>query len=164
MHELEAIARAARRAVDASETPVLATVLEVTGSSYRQPGAHMLVTGDGWQAGSISGGCLEGDIVRRGAWLTRAGQVTLAYDTSDDEAAYGLGCGGSIRVLLERLGGGRTDLLGFLEACLARRQPGVVATVIASPGNEPRPGERLLFAAGRVLQHDFHDADTPAVL
>jgi xanthine/CO dehydrogenase XdhC/CoxF family maturation factor len=99
--ELAAILSAARKAWAAGETPVLATVIATRGSSYRKPGARMLVTSDGWQAGSISGGCLEADVVRRAAWLVEHGKpVVRTYDTSAD-GEVALGCGGEVDVLLE---------------------------------------------------------------
>ena len=80
---------------------MLATVVATRGSSYRKPGARMLVTSKGWQAGSISGGCLEADVVRRAAWLVEQGKPILkTYDTSAD-GEVALGCGGEVDVLLE---------------------------------------------------------------
>lgn len=101
MSELSAILRAARAAWSAGQTPVLATVVATRGSSYRKPGARMLVTTEGWQAGSISGGCLEADVVRRAAFLVEQGEsVIRTYDTSAD-GEVALGCGGEVDVLLE---------------------------------------------------------------
>lgn len=80
---------------------MLATVVATRGSSYRKPGARMLVTSEGWQAGSISGGCLEADVVRRAAWLVEQGKpLVRTYDTSAD-GEVALGCGGEVDVLLE---------------------------------------------------------------
>ncbi len=99
--ELGAILEAAQKAWRAGETPVLATVVATRGSSYRKPGARMLVTSQGWQAGSISGGCLEADVVRRAAWLVEQGKpIVKTYDTSAD-GDVALGCGGEVDVLLE---------------------------------------------------------------
>ncbi|MES2465594.1 MAG: XdhC family protein [Armatimonadota bacterium] len=67
MSKLEEIVEGAEIAWRQGKEALLATVLGVRGSAYRRPGARMLFTSDGWQAGSISGGCLEGDILRR-AW------------------------------------------------------------------------------------------------
>lgn len=101
MNELAAILAAARKAWAAGETPVLATVIATRGSSYRKPGARMLLTSEGWQAGSISGGCLETDVVRKAAWLVEQGQpIVRTYDTSAD-GEVALGCGGEVDVLLE---------------------------------------------------------------
>jgi xanthine/CO dehydrogenase XdhC/CoxF family maturation factor len=84
---------------------VLATVVDVKGSAYRHPGARMLITSDGRRVGSISGGCLEGDVARKGWWWTESGKpVVRVYDTTSDEEALwelGLGCNGVVRVLLK---------------------------------------------------------------
>ncbi len=113
---------------------ILATVVKVSGSSYRGPGARMLITGDGGRTGSISGGCLEGDVVKKAWWLTgETDAVVRVYDnTSDDDAvwAFGLGCNGVVHVLLERFGAGTQPLpISLLEAC--RTAGGVLATVIS---------------------------------
>lgn len=83
----------------------LATVVKVRGSSYRSPGARMLIRKDGRWTGSISGGCLEGDALRKARQVMNSGEVKLVtYDTMDDEnndLGVGLGCNGIIDVLIE---------------------------------------------------------------
>ncbi|HEY5242821.1 MAG TPA: XdhC family protein, partial [Polyangiaceae bacterium] len=105
MHELKSIALAAERLRRKSEPFLTATVVRVKGSSYRRPGARMLVTRDRWVTGSVSGGCLEDDVLRRGWWRTRAGGPHLVtYDArSQEELGWGLGigCDGVVDVLLE---------------------------------------------------------------
>ena len=59
----------------------LVTLVGVEGSSYRRPGARMLIGSDGSWAGSVSGGCLEAEVVRKAAWLTRRGAVVERYST-----------------------------------------------------------------------------------
>ncbi|NNG64705.1 XdhC family protein, partial [Pseudomonas fragi] len=49
---------------------VLATVVKVEGSAYRRPGARMLIPRDGQAVGTVSGGCLEQELVRKAWWLT----------------------------------------------------------------------------------------------
>lgn len=130
MNEIQAIVAAAQQAEQDGKTAVLATVVDVEGSSYRRPGARMLVTEDGWQAGSISGGCLEGDIVKRGLWLTQNGPALLTYDTTDDDDivfGVGLGCRGVVSVFLERVTASSIPL-AFLADCIERRTSGVLAT------------------------------------
>jgi xanthine dehydrogenase accessory factor len=86
------------------EACVLTTVIEVEGSSYRRPGARLLVAGSGDYAGTISGGCLEAEVVRKAAWKVRDGAVLERYSTMFDDTAeipYGLGCGGVVDLLLE---------------------------------------------------------------
>ena len=86
------------------EATALASLVRVEGSSYRSEGARLLVGADGSSAGSISGGCLEAEIVRKAQWLTRTGATVQRYSTLFDDTAeipYGLGCGGTVHVLLE---------------------------------------------------------------
>ncbi len=85
----------------------LATLVHVEGSSYRTPGARLLVGANAKYVGSVSGGCLEAEIVRKAQWLTRAGAAVERYSTLFDDTAeipYGLGCGGTVDVLIEPAG------------------------------------------------------------
>ncbi len=83
---------------------VLVTMVRSAGSSYRRPGAHLLALPDGRTAGTISGGCLEADLLRKAQWRVREGAVVQSYDTGFDDLAeipFGLGCGGAVDLLLE---------------------------------------------------------------
>jgi xanthine dehydrogenase accessory factor len=85
----------------------LATLVRTEGSSYRAVGARILIGADGEYAGSISGGCLEAEIVRKAQWLVARGAVVERYSTLFDDTAeipYGLGCGGTVDVLIEPAG------------------------------------------------------------
>jgi xanthine/CO dehydrogenase XdhC/CoxF family maturation factor len=85
---------------------VLVTVVGTRGSSYRSPGARMLILPDGSRIGAVSGGCLEGELCRRAHWWTSQSPAVLkTFDTStqEDNEGFGLGCGGRIDLLLERL-------------------------------------------------------------
>ena len=168
MSELSAILAAARQAWAAGETPVLATVIATRGSSYRKPGARMLVTSQGWQAGSISGGCLEADVVRRAAWLVEQGTpVVRTYDTSAD-GEVALGCGGEVDVLLEPF---REDSAAAkaIAQVVETRKP-VELTVMEGRVETLRPPQRLvicgaghdalpLHAMARSLGWDVHVVD-----
>jgi len=85
---------------------VLATLVNVIGSSYRQPGARMLIHQDGSHVGTLSGGCLERDIAREAWPLTADGAAVATYDTRADaflpNGRYGSGCDGVVHVLLQR--------------------------------------------------------------
>jgi len=99
----ELLAAAAR--LRAERTPfVIATVVRVRGSSYRRPGARMIVTEQGGRvAGSVSGGCLEANLVRTAFWRTRNGPALATFDSTDpDDPDAVLGCGGVVEILLER--------------------------------------------------------------
>ena len=88
----------------AGEAAVLATVVRTRGSSYRVPGARLLIAAKGQRAGSISGGCLEDDLVKKAWWLTEGDRRPIRrYDTNPDGdllPAFGLGCNGVIDILL----------------------------------------------------------------
>lgn len=105
MKELVEIIRAYDEATLNDMQTVLATVVHVEGSSYRRPGARMLVLENGLMIGAISGGCLEGDALKK-ALLTFSDKTSrlITYDTSNEEdASVGiqLGCEGIIQVLFE---------------------------------------------------------------
>lgn len=95
------------QALDFSERKaVLATVVGLKGSGYRRPGARMLILDNGLWVGAISGGCLEGDALRKAREVMQSGQPRLVvYDTTrpDDNFGIGLGCHGILDVLLEPL-------------------------------------------------------------
>ena len=154
MRDLLDILTAAERLASAGEAATLATVVRVEGSSYRLPGARMLVDAAGRRTGSVSGGCLESDVARRGRLLSSdRPSMVVRYDASDDgsgeDAAWGfaLGCNGSIDVLIERVvpTAPTASGLAFLQRCLRDRRRGAVLHVF--PGGR-RPGRLARHAAG----------------
>src|SRR5580698_3511682 len=92
MKELQEIVGRLMRAERAS---VLATLTSVEGSSYRRPGARMLISSDGSRIGSISGGCLEEDLVERSRSVAASGSAELVvYDTTvENDIVWGVGLG-----------------------------------------------------------------------
>ncbi|NMG76461.1 XdhC family protein [Aromatoleum diolicum] len=137
MTETQRILQAHAKARACGEEMALATVVAVEGSTYRRPGARMLVTADGTSVGAISGGCLERDVVRLAARVLHRGEPVVAvYDSTDEEVAegYALGCNGVVVVLIEPLVAGEADVLDFISACLKRGRSGVVATVFGIDG------------------------------
>ncbi|MCH8065079.1 MAG: XdhC family protein [Chloroflexi bacterium] len=85
------------------EEIALATLVGVEGSAPRLPGARLLLTRSGRMAGSVSGGCVEGDVYERALAVLDSGQPAVASYGIDDEEGFrvGLSCGGTIRVLIE---------------------------------------------------------------
>ena len=118
---------------------VLATVVAVEGSSYRRPGARMLLAQDGRRAGTVSGGCLEAEVAKRAWWLTSNGPVVERYSTLDDDGdlPYGSGCGGVVYILLERRATA-SRLVHALRTAWEVRKPLAIATVL----DGSRIGER----------------------
>jgi xanthine dehydrogenase accessory factor len=103
--DLEVLKRSAEW-VEAGRRVLLVTVVKTWGSSPRPEGAMLAVRDDGHVVGSVSGGCIEDDIIdrvrREGMTQTRAEAVT--YGVSADEARrFGLPCGGTIQLVLEPL-------------------------------------------------------------
>jgi xanthine dehydrogenase accessory factor len=99
------------------ESLVLATITATEGSTYRKPGAMMLISPQGDFEGLISGGCLEGDLLHHAARVFSSGETAfVTYDMhADDDLVWslGLGCDGVINLMLQRLD--RDDHFGFLE-------------------------------------------------
>ncbi|WP_437573258.1 NTP transferase domain-containing protein [Sorangium sp. So ce887] len=161
MNEIERIVREAAALATERSPFLLATVVRVSGSSYRRPGARMLVAGDRWLSGCVSGGCLEGDVMLRGEHRCRDGAVVVTYDstTEDGEAwGVGLGCNGVVDVLLEHVAAGAThDALAFAGACFAEETTGTLVTVIRSTACAVRVGARLAFGPPCALAYPVAD-------
>ena len=158
MAEQRAIVAMWRKEQDAAS--VLATLIHVDGSSYRRPGARMYIHPPG-HAGSISGGCLEGEVVRKASWLTRNGAVIEKYSTVFDATStedgrdipYGLGCGGIINLLLEPLKLDETRAI--LEALEAAQQ----GTILCSATLLPSDSQHFARVIVRKGSLEFPDAD-----
>lgn len=170
MKELEKIVAEAERARTSEKTIALATVVSIEGSAYRLPGARMLIADGKWIAGSISGGCLEDDVVlRAGEAIEKNAAVVATYDTtSDDDIVFGvgLGCKGVVTLLIEpiRPAGQGLDFVGFAKACLKGRATGVAATVVHVRGQlNAKPGCRMVSHAGAGTT-DIDDSELKAKL
>lgn len=149
MRDLREIAAVRERVREGGPPAVLATVVTLTGSAYRGPGARLLVLGDGTAAGSVSGGCLERDVRARAEVLRETGRAELvSYDLTEDDAPWGLGmrCGGRVSLLLEPLPGGFPEHLAFLLDAAERRRTVVLATLFRAAGEGAPPlGARLML-------------------
>ena len=136
------------------ESAVVATVVKTSGSAYRLPGARLLLARNGRRAGSVSGGCLEDDLVKKAWWLTESGPVVRRYDTTPDgeiATGFGLGCNGIIHVLLERIAPGHAEILDLLRTVRNSRRAMSIAHVIA-PSN--RAGQRFAMDQSRPADAD----------
>lgn len=121
----------------------LATVIETWGSAPRPAGSQMVVDAAGRFMGSVSGGCVEGDVVIAAQEALQTGASRLLdYGVADDTAfGLGLACGGRIRVLVEPVGHAWPDLmLADLVAARAARQPRLYAVDLQSLQRRPIPG------------------------
>jgi xanthine dehydrogenase accessory factor len=136
---------------------VLVTVVGTRGSSYRSPGARMLILPDGSRIGAVSGGCLEGELCRRAHWWTsESPAVVKTFDTStqEDNEGFGLGCGGGIDLLLERLDRDTSTthpLLAQQRVTESREVAALAMVLEATAVSGLRVGER--FALDSVQQY-----------
>jgi xanthine dehydrogenase accessory factor len=117
--DLEVLRKSAQW-LDEGKRVLLVTVVRTWGSSPRPPGAMLAVREDGQVVGSVSGGCIEDDIVERsrreGAYITRPQSATYGV-TAEDARKFGLPCGGTIQLVLEPAGPQSriAELLGMIE-------------------------------------------------
>jgi xanthine dehydrogenase accessory factor len=141
---------------------VLVTLVCAEGSSYRRPGAHLLISADGTYAGTISGGCLEAEVVRKALWMVRAGAVVERYSTLFDDTAeipFGLGCGGIVDLLFEPVD--TPECRAYLEAMEASLTgtESIVATRLPEDNNKlARTIHRdlaLAFASKALTGHEI---------
>lgn len=140
--------------VESSAVPaVLVTLVDVRGSSYRRPGAHLLTVAEGASSGTISGGCLEGEVLRKAAWHVREGARVENYSTLFDDTAeipYGLGCGGEVDLLYEDAGSPDGEaLLAALEASLGGKEL-LVVTLLPE---QDVPLKRVVWSGDGALEY-----------
>ena len=142
----------------------LATLVKASGSTYRRPGARMLILEDGGSAGSVSGGCLERDLIEKGQVAARKGEsILVTYDTSAEEDivfGVGLGCKGAVHILVEPLrpGSAAEELIRFIENIFHRRHSGAVATVFQIRGDvQVRLGDRWMLDSDGTVSGRLDD-------
>ena len=101
----EDILREAQLWRERGRSVAIATVVETWGSAPRPVGSHLVIDEDGLFLGSVSGGCVEGDVVTEALDVIADGSPrVLEFGIADDKAwKAGLSCGGRIRVFVERL-------------------------------------------------------------
>lgn len=152
MKEISDIILAFDEAQKQQKQTALATVVHVDGSSYRRPGARMLITEDGELTGAISGGCLEGDALRKSLLAILEQKTKLVtYDTNDEDDAklgLGLGCNGIIQVLIEPITpSDSNNPIELLRKATAPRQKSSLVTLFSLQDKRgPQPGTCLLVS------------------
>ncbi|HEY0429516.1 MAG TPA: XdhC family protein [Pyrinomonadaceae bacterium] len=158
--ELQEIIKYFEQAAPEASRAILATVVDVKGSSYRLPGARMLVGERGEMLGTVSGGCLEADVLERANQVLRTGNTEIfTYDTTnleDSIFSLNMGCRGVIRILLERPD---SDFMYFLRRLYKSRHGGLIATLINPQTNEYEIGARLMFDEDCLATSDFSPAE-----
>ncbi len=148
LDELGQLITRAREWRDAGHAMVLATVVRTWGSSPRRAGSHLLVRDDGLFEGSVSGGCVEGEVVVEALDVLASGRARLMDFGVADETAWrvGLGCGGQVAILVQRVDAGGFPFVLFDELADARakgRAYQVTFDLAGGPavaGDDPAPG------------------------
>lgn len=136
------------------EKAVLATVVDLKGSGYRLPGARMLIKANGDATGTVSGGCLEADVLERAKRVLETGKAEIfTYDTTADENSVfslNMGCRGVLRILLEPVDDD-SEMISRLHAVNENRKPLAAATMIDTGGDEKSSvGSRVFIDESNV--------------
>lgn len=144
---------------------VLGVLVETLGSTYRKPGAMMLIASSGEYAGLLSGGCLEGDLRERARSVFETGVPSIAsYDLrGPDDLLWGLGlgCEGAMKILLLRAGADNAwQPLAHLASAFAEHRPTAVGLVAESASAELKAGAVIVPGEGPADQ--VHSAITAA--
>lgn len=147
LKETSEVLAAAARWRAAGRRMALATIVDVRGSTYRRPGARLLVPEEGDSIGNLSGGCLEGGVEEVARSVMRAGEPRLElYDlTADDEVVWGwgLGCNGAIEVFVEAADRA-AEVAAALTAAIEQERAVSIATIIETRAAGVERGARLL--------------------
>ena len=142
----------------------LATIVSVTGSTYRRPGARLLVPDEGDAIGNLSGGCLEGQVTEIGRDVMKSGESHLEfYDlTADDEVVWGwgLGCNGAIEVFIEPAANAAATAAILREALEDERSLATVTVLSSSVPGVEQGARIVVYPDGTVTGTLGDDAMT----
>jgi xanthine/CO dehydrogenase XdhC/CoxF family maturation factor len=138
----------------------LATIVAVSGSTYRRPGARLLVPEEGELVGNISGGCLENDVADVAKIVMREGVARIvSFDlTADDDAVWGwgLGCNGAFELFVEPADKA-AEVAGALRMALEEERPISMVTVLDSDVPGVEQGNRILVKPDGVVERSLGD-------
>jgi xanthine dehydrogenase accessory factor len=163
MKELIDIVAAYDEASKQGKKTALATVVLVEGSAYRRAGARMLITEDGQLTGAISGGCLEGDALRKARMvILQQEPLLVTYDTTDDDDAklgVGLGCNGIIHILIEPISDQPHNPINLLKAIIDNRGNAVLVTLFSIEDRKAlQPGTCLCLTENILITNGLDNA------
>jgi xanthine/CO dehydrogenase XdhC/CoxF family maturation factor len=170
MKEISNIIKSYDEALKAGRQTALATVVHLEGSSYRRPGARMLITDEGQLTGAISGGCLEGDALQKALLVMSQQQSRIVtYDTTDEDdntLGVGLGCNGIIQVLMEPVNeNDPMNPVAFLRKVANRRQKAVLVTLFSLEDKKNgQAGTCLLLDESGNFLGNLQDAQLEKIL
>jgi xanthine/CO dehydrogenase XdhC/CoxF family maturation factor len=166
MSELTDVLQAIESLSARGEKLALATIVAVRGSTYRRPGARLLVPEEGELVGNISGGCLENDVADVARIVMREGMARIvSFDlTADDDEVWGwgLGCNGAFELFVEPADKA-AEVAGALRMALEEEHPICMVTVL-DPGEVRgiEQGDRLLVRPDGSTEGAFGGAEVQA--
>ena len=136
----------------------LATVVATWGSSPRPPGSQLLADDSGRFMGSVSGGCIEGEVVRRALEVIETGEPALLdFGIANEDAwSVGLSCGGRIQVFVEPVSRMKSDVLSAILEAKRAKVPVALLT-------ELRSGEQIVVGRSVRWPYDTDEIDSAAI-
>ncbi|MCF6352635.1 MAG: XdhC family protein [Cyclobacteriaceae bacterium] len=146
-HELRNIFESDALAQKQGLKTVLATVVDLEGSSYRKPGVRMLIWENGFMLGAVSGGCVEKEILKQSGSVFKTGVAKImTYD-----GRYRLGCEGIIYILIEKFNPVLSTVEYFYNLLATRTPFKLVSHYAKSPGESTCFGSAISHINGSIL-------------
>ena len=165
MSELTDVLQAIESLSARGERLALATIVAVRGSTYRRPGARLLVPEQGELVGNISGGCLENDVADVAKIVMREGMARIvSFDlTADDDEVWGwgLGCNGAFELFVEPADKA-AEVAGALRMALEEERPICMVTVLDSTTAGVEQGDRMLVRPDGSTERSLGDPGVDA--
>lgn len=163
MHELQAIINAFEENQQKGVATFLATIVNTFGSTYRQKGAKMLITETGAMVGTLSGGCVENDLFQYTKQIVSE-PLLINYDATSEEDlvwGFGLGCNGTVQILLEKLDRSlNLSSLNLIAQCLKNKNHGANATIFSVEGRvNLKIGSRFILYPDDTIYTDIQDRE-----
>lgn len=146
------ILQLAQKKLEQKDQIALITLFEAQGSSYRKPGAKMVVDHAGEYVGTISGGCLETDVTLYAQKVIQSQRNQIIhYNLTDDLVlGLGLGCGGSISLLIEQ------DIEGWLPVVLSKYSESVLVKLLGDVEGKEQPRTLYVYNNGNFIWQDHN--------
>ena len=163
MHELQAIIDAFEASQQKRKAVFMATIVNTFGSTYRQKGAKMLIIETGEMVGTLSGGCVENDIFQYTKQIVSK-PLLINYDATSQEDliwGFGLGCNGTVQILLEKLDQlNNLSPLNLITQCLKNKKHGAIATIFSVEGRvNLKIGSRFILYPDDTTYTDIQDRE-----
>ena len=166
--EIITILEAFKAAQQEGRQTALATIVHVQGSSYRMPGARMLVEDNGKMTGAISGGCLEGDALKKALLAIHERRNKLVtYNTLDDDINFGvqLGCNGIVHILFEPIDPNEANNpIALLEKFYTQRRNSVLVTLFSLKNVMGHQPGTCFFLNEEISANKIEDNNLTAII